>query len=204
MLQDRIENDDPIAQFQNNNGGMGGMGGGGMGGMGGGGMGGGGRPSNFQVNLEIKGSPIDHPWSDDDQLPGPGLKPFGDEKLPPRKVTFSGRVDVDGERFTGQVKQTMKLGTEEEWTVTNNARGIHAFHIHVNPLFITHINGEELPKDSPLRRWQDTIGISTGQNRQPGSVTYKTRFETYRGKFVIHCHILRHEDLGMMQTVEVV
>ncbi len=204
VLQDRIENDDPIAQFQNNNGGMGGMGGGGMGGMGGGGMGGGGRPSNFQVNLEIKGSPIDHPWSDDDQLPGPGLKPFGDEKLPPRKVTFSGRVDVDGERFTGQVKQTMKLGTEEEWTVTNNARGIHAFHIHVNPLFITHINGEELPKDSPLRRWQDTIGISTGQNRQPGSVTYKTRFETYRGKFVIHCHILRHEDLGMMQTVEVV
>ena len=32
----------------------------------------------------------------------------------------------------------------------------------------------------------------------------QTRFETYRGKFVIHCHILRHEDLGMMQTVEVV
>ena len=205
-LQDQIEDDEPIAEFANNNGGQGGGGMGGMGGgMGGGGMGGrGGRPSNFQVNLEIKGEPIAHLWSEDDRLPGPGLKPFGDEKLPPREVMFTGRVDIDGERFTGETKQTMKLGTAEEWTVKNDTRGVHAFHIHVNPLFITHINGEELPEGSPLRRWQDTIGIPTGQNRQPGSVTYKTRFETYRGKFVIHCHILRHEDLGMMQTVEVV
>ena len=205
-LQDLIEDDEPIAELGNNNnqfggGGMGGMGGG----MGGGGMGGrGGRPSNFQVNIEIVGEPMEQNWPSDDLLPGSGLKPFGDEKLAPREVAFTGRVHIDGEQFTGAIKQTMKLGTEEEWTVSNTTRGVHAFHIHVNPLFITHINGEELPEDSPLRRWQDTIGIPTGQNRQPGSVTYKTRFETYRGRFVIHCHILRHEDLGMMQTVEVV
>ncbi|MCJ8309637.1 MAG: multicopper oxidase domain-containing protein, partial [Rhizobiaceae bacterium] len=69
--------------------------------------------------------------------------------------------------------------------------------------FVTHVNGEELPVDDPRRRWQDTIGIPPNDNG-PGSITCRSRFETFTGKFVIHCHILRHEDLGMMQTVEVI
>lgn len=48
------------------------------------------------------------------------------------------------------------------------------------------------------------VGLSYWPNGTDGSVTVKTRFETFTGKFVIHCHTLRHEDLGMMQTVEVI
>lgn len=157
-----------------------------------------------KLNVEIKGEAVKHAWSDDDTLPGCGLKPFDDTPLPTREIQFTRRNTIDGEAFTGEVKQTIKLGSEEEWTITNHSGAVHAFHIHVNPLFITHINGEKLPEDSPLRRWQDTIGIPFQEDRNVGSVSYKTRFEKFKGKFVIHCHVLRHEDLGMMQTVEVV
>ena len=36
-----------------------------------------------------------------------------------------------------------------------------------------------------------------------GSVTVRSRFEDFTGLFVLHCHILNHEDIGMMQLVEV-
>ncbi|MEO0486912.1 MAG: multicopper oxidase domain-containing protein [Pseudomonadota bacterium] len=156
------------------------------------------------LNISIEGEPVGALWSDDDKLPGPGLKPFGDEDLPKRIVDFTPGFTVDGSPYDGEITHVMERGTSEEWTVTNSTGGVHAFHIHVNPFFVTHINGEKLSEDDPLRRWQDTIGLPYRQNGADGSVTYKTRFETFTGKFVIHCHILRHEDLGMMQTVEVV
>jgi FtsP/CotA-like multicopper oxidase with cupredoxin domain len=38
----------------------------------------------------------------------------------------------------------------------------------------------------------------------PGRVVMRTRVERYIGRFVLHCHILGHEDRGMMQLVEIV
>ncbi|MFT2097883.1 multicopper oxidase family protein [Marinomonas sp. 2405UD66-6] len=159
---------------------------------------------NVTLTIKIAGDPIDAAWSDDDALPGPALPDFDDKALPKRVIDFTPNFSIDGQKHNGTIAHQMKLGTEEEWTVTNSTPGVHAFHIHVNPFFITHINGVELPKDSPLRRWQDTIGLPFRDGGRDGSVTYKTRFETFKGKFVIHCHVLRHEDLGMMQTVEVI
>jgi len=34
-------------------------------------------------------------------------------------------------------------------------------------------------------------------------VTIRSRFEDFTGRFVLHCHILNHEDIGMMQQIEV-
>lgn len=163
-----------------------------------------GATNSVQIGVDIEGEPTDSLWSDDAALPGSGLVPFGSETLSPRELDFTPRFTIEGEAFDGEVKHTMKLGDAEQWTVLNRTGGVHAFHIHVNPFFITHVNGEELPQDSPLRRWQDTIGLPFQEDGVPGSVGFKTRFERFKGKFVIHCHILRHEDLGMMQTVEVV
>lgn len=158
----------------------------------------------WDIDVEIKGEPVEQEWSDNASLPGSGLKPFDDAVLAKRELVFNRRVSIDGQLYDGETKQVMKKGTAEEWTVGNATGALHVFHIHVNPFFITHINGVELPKDSPLRRWQDTIGVPTGNNNQPGTITYKTRFEKFTGKFVIHCHVLRHEDQGMMQIVEVI
>ena len=155
------------------------------------------------LEIEIAGTAVVAPWSTSDWLPGAGLRPITGQPSNRRALTFSSNFAVDGEKFSGEVKHRVPLGADEEWTIYNDTGGVHAFHIHVNPFFVTQINGVELAEDDPRRRWQDTIGVPY-EGDEPGSITYRTRFETFAGKFVIHCHILRHEDLGMMQTVEVV
>lgn len=156
-----------------------------------------------EFKIEVAGKPVNSAWSDDDALPGPGLKPIAEVSRFRREITFSPQFRIDGQAYDGEVKHSIPLGTKEEWTIYNNTGGVHAFHIHVNPFFVTHINGIELTEDDPLRRWQDTVALPYSYGDGPGSITFRTRFETFTGKFVIHCHILRHEDLGMMQTVEV-
>lgn len=156
------------------------------------------------LKIDISGDARDDAWSDDPSLPAVDLPDFDDAPLPKRTVNFQGGFRVDGEQYSGETKHIVKLGSVEEWTIENSTSAAHAHHIHVNPFLITHINGVELKQDDPLRRWQDTIAIPFSSGDGPGTITYKTRFETFTGKFVLHCHILRHEDRGMMQTVEVI
>jgi FtsP/CotA-like multicopper oxidase with cupredoxin domain len=160
--------------------------------------------NRIALDIEIVGDPVDHLWSDDDALPAPAFAEFGEEELPKRVINFQGGFQLDGEQYSGAVKHTIKLDAVEEWTIENSTAAVHAHHIHVNPFLITHINGVELASDDPRRRWQDTVAIPLASGEGPGSITYKTRFERFTGKFVIHCHVLRHEDRGMMQAVEVI
>lgn len=176
------------------------------------------QPSDaMELKIRIEGQPIDAEWSDDPTLPGGG--PLT-EPIDPATVvrdreiefflefmTSPTRFMINREEFDGEVKQTMKLGTAERWHVTNRNTFTHPFHIHVNPFFVTHINGVELTEDDPLRRWQDTMAIPIAAEHDvnpPGSFTMLSRFVRFTGKFVIHCHILEHEDEGMMQAIEVV
>jgi FtsP/CotA-like multicopper oxidase with cupredoxin domain len=90
--------------------------------------------------------------------------------------------------------QTVALNAVEEWTI-NNANGYpHPFHIHVNDSYVVKVNGEPV---TPF--WADTLPLPP-----KGSITFRMRFTDYVGKYVWHCHALDHEDLGMMQLVEVV
>lgn len=98
-------------------------------------------------------------------------------------------------------KQIVPLGSVEEWTIFNMNGIQHPFHIHINPFLITKING--IPLDRPY--WSDTIGLPRGGTPEnPTSITFRTRFLDFTGTYVMHCHILVHEDMGMMQAVEVV
>jgi FtsP/CotA-like multicopper oxidase with cupredoxin domain len=110
---------------------------------------------------------------------------------------------VDGQPFDGlSTAQTMLLDTAEEWVIkTVGLTNVfpspplsHPFHIHVNWFQVVKINDVPVPP-----RWQDTIVIPFN-----GSVTIRHRFQQYTGRYVLHCHILPHEDLGMMAGVEVV
>ncbi|MEV5970431.1 multicopper oxidase domain-containing protein [Streptomyces sp. NPDC051921] len=96
------------------------------------------------------------------------------------------------------VNHTLELGTVERWTVrTDEVRGAfnHPFHLHTNPMLVTHRNGERL--DPPV--WHDTVGLVGGS---PGdSVTFLVKYEDFTGRAIAHCHHLHHEDLGMMQLV---
>jgi FtsP/CotA-like multicopper oxidase with cupredoxin domain len=98
------------------------------------------------------------------------------------------------------IKQTVPLGSVEEWTIFNMNNVRHPFHIHVNPFQVVKINGQPI---EPY--WADTIALPPGGSESaPTSVTFRTRFQDFKGSFVMHCHMLVHEDMGMMQMVEVV
>jgi FtsP/CotA-like multicopper oxidase with cupredoxin domain len=93
-------------------------------------------------------------------------------------------------------------GSVENWTIQNQAEEIHAFHIHQLHFMVMAINGVALK--SPYMA--DTISIPgwTGTGTYP-SVTVRMDFrdpETV-GTFVYHCHILLHEDNGMMAKIQV-
>ena len=133
---------------------------------------------------------------------------------------------IDGEQFQeGKIDQLMLMGDAEEWTLTNNSlNGImHPFHIHINPFQITEIfdprtmtEGQKLPQPWV---WGDVIAIPPAVQQTvdgkpavdaagnpivtKGYVKIRSRFVDFPGTFVLHCHILGHEDRGMMQMVEV-
>lgn len=93
------------------------------------------------------------------------------------------------------VNITVRAGTAEEWTIINRSSGTHPFHIHVNEFQVTEIDG--VKQDPPV--WRDVLLLLP-------KVTYKIRhrFEAaFDGKTVLHCHYLPHEDLGMMNLIEI-
>jgi FtsP/CotA-like multicopper oxidase with cupredoxin domain len=105
------------------------------------------------------------------------------------------RFLVCGKTFDpNRVDQRIKLGTVEEWTVVNEHNNDHVFHIHTNPFQMVAINGEKVAE----RDWRDTVIVPRN-----GSVTFRSRFLDFTGRFVHHCHMMNHEELGMMQVVEV-
>ena len=106
-----------------------------------------------------------------------------------------------------RLDQVMHLGKVAEWTLVNKTTEWHTFHIHLNKFQITHVKLHNPAGVSPGRvedvqrgavERQDTV------NMPPGStVTLRTRPTDFTGKFVFHCHMLFHEDNGMMGTVEI-
>jgi FtsP/CotA-like multicopper oxidase with cupredoxin domain len=110
---------------------------------------------------------------------------------------------IDGKQFEpDEEPYRAKLGTAEEWTLVNAIDvklmdHAHVYHIHVNPFRITELNGRTL--STPL--WRDTFVLT---KRTGDSITFQSNFDDFTGKFVEHCHVLAHEDLGMMGSVEVV
>jgi len=102
---------------------------------------------------------------------------------------------IDGKSFEmDRVDQTVNLGAVEEWTLRNTSPEWHPFHIHVNDFQVMSRNGQPEP-----RTYEDTSLIPPN-----GELIIRTRFTDFDGKFVYHCHILGHEDAGMMGVVEVV
>jgi FtsP/CotA-like multicopper oxidase with cupredoxin domain len=96
----------------------------------------------------------------------------------------------------------------EEWTVINETPQVaHPFHIHVNPFQIIEVfdpNTMTTPlKLNPPFVWWDTFPIPNAKDGTAGYFKMRSRFVDFTGGFVHHCHILEHEDRGMMQLVRV-
>jgi len=116
-------------------------------------------------------------------------------------------VTVDGQKqqvFQANEKPaiTTHVGAVEDWTIENHALETHAFHIHQIHFMMLEVDGKPVPNQD-LR---DTIEIPYWSGTGPfHSVKVRMDFRdpTIAGTFVFHCHILLHEDLGMMHKIEV-
>ncbi|SDP13569.1 Multicopper oxidase with three cupredoxin domains (includes cell division protein FtsP and spore coat protein CotA) [Arthrobacter sp. ok909] len=100
----------------------------------------------------------------------------------------------DREFDEARTDTTVAAGTVEEWTVVNTSPMDHPFHLHVWPMQLISVNGA-----APVSLvWQDVVNVPAN-----GRVTVRIAFKDFTGRSAYHCHILDHEDLGMMGVIEV-
>jgi FtsP/CotA-like multicopper oxidase with cupredoxin domain len=120
---------------------------------------------------------------------------------------------ADGRKFDHErIDRHLPLGGVEEWQVTVPPKGgIHVFHIHVNPFQIVSIRnakGEDVtapgsPGFDPIYadlsgQWLDTAFLQGGI-----TLVMRTRYERFVGDTMLHCHVVIHSDLGMMQSLRI-
>jgi FtsP/CotA-like multicopper oxidase with cupredoxin domain len=117
----------------------------------------------------------------------------------PRKDLLTGfGFFVDGVLYQEMACPTRpRVGTCEEWRIENETDDLHPFHLHENSFQLIAINDK--PND-PIQIW-DTFAIPPKLNGVNGSLTFRVRFVQWHGKTVFHCHVLPHEDTGMMQNI---
>jgi FtsP/CotA-like multicopper oxidase with cupredoxin domain len=98
---------------------------------------------------------------------------------------------------------TTTKGAVEDWTIENHTGEVHEFHMHQIHFLVIAVNGVPVPPKK--RQWYDTyqVGYYTGTGKYP-SITVRMDFRgAVVGEFVYHCHILDHEDAGMMANIRV-
>jgi len=118
-------------------------------------------------------------------------------------ITVEGKAPALFDMDFGKPDITVRQGTVEDWVIENRAREAHVFHIHQLHFQLLGRNGN-LAAEPMLR---DTIDLPYWDGKGPyPSVRLRMDFRAPEivGVFLFHCHILEHEDAGMMGSVKVV
>jgi FtsP/CotA-like multicopper oxidase with cupredoxin domain len=98
---------------------------------------------------------------------------------------------------------TTTQGAVEEWTIENRTAEVHEFHMHQIHFLVEAINGVPIPPKQQQLYDVFQVGYWNGKGTPP-SITVKMDFRgPDKGDFVYHCHILDHEDHGMMAIIRV-
>jgi suppressor of ftsI len=160
---------------------------------------------DFSMRPLTVGSPLP-PNVYDTALPAPSAK---------RLVVFSEdnqpHFFINGKSFSMRAPPmfVVHAGTVEEWKVVNVTQEIHDFHIHQIHFLVVSVNGVKVVHP----HWADSFIIphrtTTTPHEEhsvPGTVVMLMDFRDpiIRGEFVFHCHILDHEDQGMMAKIEAI
>ncbi|MEQ1951415.1 multicopper oxidase family protein [Mesorhizobium yinganensis] len=167
-------------------------------------------PTGRLAQVVVSGEPMDMKLPG--ALPPPPLESIKESEITNRRtVVFSATAPeadaaghwqefgffIDGKKFDpNRIDQRVKLGAVEEWKIVNtHEHDDHVFHIHTNPFEVVSVNGKPLA----VPQWRDTVIVE----RKGGEVVFRSRFLDFTGIYMVHCHMMNHEEMGMMQTVEV-
>jgi len=109
---------------------------------------------------------------------------------------------INGKVWEDPAEDFPKLGSTEVWEIVNPLPDSHPFHIHLTDFRILDRigvdGGASRPPGGGENGWKDTVTL------EPGTITrIEARFGPYPGRAVYHCHILEHEDMGMMRPFEI-
>lgn len=110
-------------------------------------------------------------------------------------------VSINGRKFDmNRIDDNVTLGDIEIWEITSNSTMMgkmgHPFHIHGTQFQILSRDGKEPPLSE--QGWKDTVFVQADE-----TVRIIVKFN-YKGVFMYHCHILEHEEAGMMGQLEVI
>jgi FtsP/CotA-like multicopper oxidase with cupredoxin domain len=169
-------------------------------------------PTGPLARVVVAGEPL--PMKLPSALPKPPIETIGDNEITGRRTIVLGAIEpqniiaghwqeyeftADGKIFDpARIDQRVRLGAVEEWTIVNTQQhDDHMFHIHTNPFQVMEIGGQ--PQTD--RPWRDTVVVP--RPAKGGRTVIRSRFLDYTGVFMLHCHMMNHEELGMMQAVEV-
>jgi spore coat protein A len=117
------------------------------------------------------------------------------------KITIGGAVlprwVINGRSFDpAYTDVTVKLGETATWEIQNASGASHLFHLHHTDWYMLSRNGKTPP---PWERClKETFLLDPGER-----VVVAGHFSDHPGKFVVHCHMLDHEDHGLMSQFEV-
>lgn len=107
---------------------------------------------------------------------------------------------INGRAFDMErIDETVRFGDTEIWTFMNDSPFPHPVHMHeVQFHVIERSNGR-----AQVMPWEcgpkDTVLVFPGER-----VSVAATFDSYRGRFLMHCHNMIHEDVGMMLNYEIV
>ncbi|WP_252996930.1 multicopper oxidase domain-containing protein, partial [Burkholderia sola] len=145
------------------------------------------------------------------------VRPLG-EPAAHKTVAFGEEMDMDammkggahgrpaGMRFTingdtyapHRATLTSRRGDVERWEIRNTTDMDHPFHLHGTQFQVIERASGGSRTSEPFRAWRDTVNVRSGE-----TVSILVT-QDMPGERMFHCHILEHEDLGMMGTLKVV
>ena len=106
---------------------------------------------------------------------------------------------INGKAFEmGRVDLTTKAGQVELWEVVNPTDMDHPFHLHGTQFQVTERERNGSKTKAPYLAWKDTVNVAKAE-----TVRFKVR-QDMKGQRMYHCHILEHEDQGMMGVLDVI
>ena len=115
-------------------------------------------------------------------------------KLPPMNARGESEFQVNGKPFWKAAAYLARLGETQLWTVKNETKWDHPFHLHGFFFMVV----DELGNPKRPLAWKDTVNVPMDR-----TVRFLVTFDERPGTWMFHCHILDHADGGLMGTVQV-
>ena len=117
-----------------------------------------------------------------------------------RVFSFDGMTRINGKEFDlNRIDFQVPFGQTELWRFTTNGNAPHPVHIHGASFQVKSRTGGRGVLFPWEQGWKDTVLLNDRE-----TVEILIRFDGYRGRYLMHCHKLEHEDQGMMLNFEVI